>query len=389
MGTRQLAVFLVVLTLVSPAFGASECLQKIGQFVKGARNEDFSAFISQLPKTKTDDILSMADGRREVILSVKDKNLWGRLTPLSFEQNASQEKQNFYILTDVLGQIHLFDRFHLEHKVKAYLPLKKNVSTKEIKKMHPFHSSEHSVQMGPLRKQVCKNYRAFKLSPERDKITKILNKFPPRSWRPKLFSRHLSSCVIGGTLGIKLGLTIWPWFSKQVITPVNEEKEKGIKLWIHSMLRENPEARLVGTSVSNFVLSVPLMLIMDQCLKSLRPSAHQKILMTTLGFNVANNIYAELDVPHLKQPDYLLAIDNAFHYSKEELTEIRLGIYPTEPSAIKRFSKKFSYVMKNYDRHKSDWSDFVSGGVLATLTYAYFVKGWEKVWGIQRARLCD
>ncbi|MCY4643136.1 MAG: hypothetical protein OXB88_00810 [Bacteriovoracales bacterium] len=302
--------------------GAAECLKNLGQLIFGVSKRDFKSFIDRLPKDDLLEPLSVVDTWKPVILDMEGQYFWGHLSSLSL----AEKGKTLFILKDFKGQVHLWDRGHL-HKAKAYLS-HETFSPDSIAGIHPRGPSQGFMDQRPFLKMACEQYRAFRLLPEFRKISHILNRGPQRMWQPRLFKRYLSHCMGGGSA---VG---------------------ALALWSYVSLPDRP----VGQHSSNFSFGLTAMVMMDQCLKSLNPRAHHKILLTTLGANTLANIYYELDIPHVRQPDFIHA-----YRTQTDIREVK--------------------------DTSTDLLDFASG-LLATVSYAYFSSWLEKTTWINRARLC-
>ena len=189
--------------------------------------------------------------------------------------------------------------------------------------------------MGDARHLICQNYREFRGRPEFKKISKLLNQQSQHWWRPKLASRYLAHCALGGAVVTQGSPKLQVW--------LDETFDYGSSLPI-------------GPHSSNYVKGFTGMVLMDQCFKAIVPRAHGAILLSTLGVNTLLNIYLELDIPNFPQPDFVGAyIDNK---------------RPSEAKDI-----------------VTDIPDFVSG-TLATISYAALSLWVERTTWINKARLC-
>ena len=318
---------------------AKGCMERLMGVIHGihGNEQEFASFAHQLPKISISNPHSMADSNREIILWVQaqDEYFWGQLFQISIGSNSGPwaKEEGLYFFRDVRGQVHFFDQEHLQRTV-AYMPEEGSFFPQDVARLHPVRSSREYVEIVPLRRQVCGHYRDFRALPEFQKISSIL-------------SRNLSH----------FGRSHFPW---QYVSqcPVMSYALLNSNLWLYFQFEENWDTFFFSEHVSNFLMGLPLMMAIDQCLKALTPMAHQKILMASLGFNTLLNIYLEVDIPGLKQPDIVDALSRGIG-----LDEVRQDA-------------------------RTDIPDLISG-MLGTISYAYFSLWLEKTTWANKALLCQ
>ena len=296
------------------------------------------------PKTPIKAREALDSGKEVILRSEGGRDFWGQLS-------STPATDDLILLKDARGRVHFFDRDHLE-RAKVYLPGKEL----ERKGIHPLRPPQESFDPGPLRKKICDRYHEFRQLPEFKKITKALGSLPQNFWRSQLFRRYAYHCA--GAVGL--------------VMTVHQQ--------IYPLIHKHRQSLPYGNHLSNAAFGLPFMMLMDQCLKSIAPSAHRQILLATLGVNALTNVYLELDIPGLWQPEFVTVITGGERPTPElEIPEDwRDDLVDTLEGAT-----RWSEVRDT----RTDWADFNSG-ILATISYASFSLWLEKTTWLSKARLC-